>query len=175
MKPLSGKGKGEGYYYAKLFFKKHFFITNAGSNYLHYLSRFIMDNWPNHLPLPSQWKSPKWPGRKTSRIKAHCAVFYEARIFSPLFQPRPSAAAYDASASSSSSLAASNYALRDRVARTLGPIVKYQNGNRVVPDVKNGLSKTNFRVRHTLYRSGQRDILRLQKNGSSQILLIAPM
>src|SRR5208283_36017 len=30
------------------------------------------------------------------------------------FQPRPSAASYDASASSSSSLAASNYALRDR-------------------------------------------------------------
>ena len=37
------------------------------------------------------------------------------------FQPRPSAASYDASASASSSLAASNYALRDRVARALGP------------------------------------------------------
>ena len=37
------------------------------------------------------------------------------------FQPRPSAASYDASASASSSLAASNYALRDRVARVLGP------------------------------------------------------
>jgi K+-transporting ATPase ATPase C chain len=44
------------------------------------------------------------------------------------FQPRPSAASYDASASASSSLAASNYALRDRVARTLGPIVKYRSG-----------------------------------------------
>ena len=42
------------------------------------------------------------------------------------FQPRPSAASYDASASASSALAASNYALRDRVARMLGPIVKYQ-------------------------------------------------
>jgi potassium-transporting ATPase KdpC subunit len=44
------------------------------------------------------------------------------------FQSRPSAASYDASASTSSSLAASNYALRDRVARALGPITKYQNG-----------------------------------------------
>ena len=44
------------------------------------------------------------------------------------FQPRPSAASYDASASASSTLAASNYALRDRVARTLGPIVKYKSG-----------------------------------------------
>ena len=44
------------------------------------------------------------------------------------FQPRPSAASYDASASASSSLAVSNYGLRDRVARTLGPIVKYRGG-----------------------------------------------
>jgi K+-transporting ATPase ATPase C chain len=56
------------------------------------------------------------------------------------FQPRPSAAAYDASASASSSLAASNYALRDRVARTLGPIVKYRSGSKtgqlVAPDIE---------------------------------------
>ncbi len=44
------------------------------------------------------------------------------------FQPRPSACSYDASASSSSSLAVSNYALRDRVARTLGPLVNYRGG-----------------------------------------------
>jgi len=44
------------------------------------------------------------------------------------FQPRPSAASYDASASASSTLAPSNYALRDRVARMLGPIVKYRSG-----------------------------------------------
>src|SRR5208337_1576514 len=36
------------------------------------------------------------------------------------FQPRPSAASYDASASSSSALAASNYMLRYRVAQQLG-------------------------------------------------------
>ncbi len=56
------------------------------------------------------------------------------------FQPRPSACSYDASASSSSALAASNYALRDRVARTLGPLVNYrggpQNGQPVAPDVE---------------------------------------
>src|ERR1700690_3807757 len=40
------------------------------------------------------------------------------------FQPRPSAASYDASASASSALAASNYLLRARVAGILGPIVK---------------------------------------------------
>jgi len=56
------------------------------------------------------------------------------------FQPRPSAASYNASASSSSALAPSNYALRDRVARALGPIVKYQSGPKagqlVAPDIE---------------------------------------
>src|SRR5260370_24608426 len=44
------------------------------------------------------------------------------------FQPRPSAASYDASASASSTYAASNYLLRNRVATVLGPIVKYKSG-----------------------------------------------
>ena len=56
------------------------------------------------------------------------------------FWPRPSAASYDGSASASSTLAASNYLLRDRVARTLGPIVKYASGAKkgqlVAPDVE---------------------------------------
>ena len=56
------------------------------------------------------------------------------------FQPRPSAASYDASASSSSALAPSNYALRDRVARTIGPIASYRGGPKagqaVAPDVE---------------------------------------
>jgi potassium-transporting ATPase KdpC subunit len=56
------------------------------------------------------------------------------------FWPRPSAASYDASASASSALAPSNYALRDRVARMLGPIVKYASGPKagqlVAPDVE---------------------------------------
>jgi potassium-transporting ATPase KdpC subunit len=56
------------------------------------------------------------------------------------FWPRPSAASYDGSASASSTLAASNYLLRDRVARALGPIVKYASGAKkgqlVAPDVE---------------------------------------
>jgi K+-transporting ATPase ATPase C chain len=52
------------------------------------------------------------------------------------FQPRPSAPSYDASASASSTLAVSNYALRDRVARTLGPLAAYRNGKPVAPDVE---------------------------------------
>jgi K+-transporting ATPase ATPase C chain len=44
------------------------------------------------------------------------------------FQPRPSAASYNAAASGASNWAGSNYQLRDRVARQLGPIVKYASG-----------------------------------------------
>ena len=64
------------------------------------------------------------------------------------FQPRPSAASYDASASASSSLAASNYALRDRVARTLGPIVKYRSGSKagqlLATDIESWFQKDMF-------------------------------
>jgi K+-transporting ATPase ATPase C chain len=56
------------------------------------------------------------------------------------FQPRPSAASYDGSASASSSLAPSNYALRDRVAKAIGPIVRYSAGpkkdQQVAPEVE---------------------------------------
>jgi len=58
------------------------------------------------------------------------------------FWPRPSAAGngYDASASSSSAIAPSNYALRGRVAQTLGPIVTYKGGPKagqlVAPDIE---------------------------------------
>jgi K+-transporting ATPase ATPase C chain len=56
------------------------------------------------------------------------------------FQPRPSAASYDATASASSALAVSNYGLRDRVARTIGPLAAYEggpkNGQPVAPDVE---------------------------------------
>jgi K+-transporting ATPase ATPase C chain len=56
------------------------------------------------------------------------------------FWPRPSAASYDGSASVSSTLAASNYLLRDRVARMIGPIAKYADGPKkdqlVAPDIE---------------------------------------
>jgi len=64
------------------------------------------------------------------------------------FWPRPSAASYDASAGTSSALAASNYALRDRVARMLGPIVKYKSGPQagqlVAPDVEAWFQKDQY-------------------------------
>ncbi len=64
------------------------------------------------------------------------------------FQPRPSAASYDASASSSSALAPSNYALRDRVARTIGPLATYASGPKagqpVAPDVETWFQKDRF-------------------------------
>jgi potassium-transporting ATPase KdpC subunit len=44
------------------------------------------------------------------------------------FQPRPSSVSYNAAASGASNWSASNYLLRDRVARQLGPIVKYRSG-----------------------------------------------
>jgi K+-transporting ATPase ATPase C chain len=56
------------------------------------------------------------------------------------FQPRPSAVSYAADASGPSNLGASNYALRARVAGTLGPIVKYRGGPKagqlVAPDIE---------------------------------------
>src|SRR5262245_18165726 len=44
------------------------------------------------------------------------------------FQPRPSAASYNGAASGASNWGASNYLLRDRVARQLGPITYYAPG-----------------------------------------------
>src|SRR5262249_9944406 len=57
------------------------------------------------------------------------------------FQPRPSSASYKAAASGGSNWGASNYLLRDRVARQLGPIVRYRSstphqGGLVGPDVE---------------------------------------
>jgi K+-transporting ATPase ATPase C chain len=56
------------------------------------------------------------------------------------FHPRPSAADYNAAAAGASNWAASNPKLRFRVARQLGPIVKYADGDRrgqlVGPDIE---------------------------------------
>ena len=45
------------------------------------------------------------------------------------FQPRPSAVSYNAAGSGASNWGANNYLLRERVARQLGPIVKYKGGS----------------------------------------------
>src|SRR5215475_196181 len=46
------------------------------------------------------------------------------------FQPRPSSPSYNASASGASNWGGNNYLLRDRVAKALGPIVKYASGDK---------------------------------------------
>jgi len=65
------------------------------------------------------------------------------------FQPRPSAASYNGSASASSTLAPSNYLLRHRVARALGPIVKYRSGPKagqlVAPDIERWFEMDRYR------------------------------
>jgi K+-transporting ATPase ATPase C chain len=45
------------------------------------------------------------------------------------FWPRPSAVTYNASASGATNWGAASYLLRDRVARQLGPLVKYRSGS----------------------------------------------
>ncbi|RPI81316.1 MAG: potassium-transporting ATPase subunit C [Planctomycetaceae bacterium] len=64
------------------------------------------------------------------------------------FQPRPSAVSYNAAGSGASNWGANNYLLRDRVARALGPIVKYasgpQKGQPVGPDVENWFQNDQF-------------------------------
>jgi K+-transporting ATPase ATPase C chain len=64
------------------------------------------------------------------------------------FQPRPSAASYNAAASGASNWGASNYLLRDRVANQLGPTVKYRSGPKkgqpVGPDIETWFQKDQF-------------------------------
>ncbi|HEY2253664.1 MAG TPA: potassium-transporting ATPase subunit C [Planctomycetaceae bacterium] len=64
------------------------------------------------------------------------------------FQPRPSAASYNAAGSGASNWGANNYLLRDRVARIIGPIVKYRSGPKkgelVGPDVETWLQHDQY-------------------------------
>ncbi len=66
------------------------------------------------------------------------------------FQPRPSAITtpYDATSSTSSALAVSNYALRYRVAQAIGPIATYKSGPKkgqnVAPDVEAWFKEDKF-------------------------------
>jgi K+-transporting ATPase ATPase C chain len=70
------------------------------------------------------------------------------------FHPRPSAASYDASASASSTLAPSNYRLRGRVARTLGPIARYRSGSKagqlVAPDLERWFKQDRYQGSHSI-------------------------
>ena len=74
------------------------------------------------------------------------------------FWPRPSAASYDGSASASSTLAASNYALRDRVransARSLNTPAARKKDNWSRPTSRRGFNRINTRATHTSSRNG---------------------
>jgi K+-transporting ATPase ATPase C chain len=52
------------------------------------------------------------------------------------FHPRPSAVSYNAAATGGSNWSASNPALRKRVLRDLGPLLKYRDGKPVGPDIE---------------------------------------
>jgi potassium-transporting ATPase KdpC subunit len=81
-------------------------------------------------------------GRPISRVEEAVGSLLIAQPFTgeEYFQPRPSAASYNAAASGASNWGANNPLLRDRVARQLGPIVKYSSGEKrgelVAPDVE---------------------------------------
>ena len=64
------------------------------------------------------------------------------------FQPRPSSASYNGAASGATNWSANNYLLRDRVAKTLGPIVKYASGEKkgqlAAPDIEAWFQKDQF-------------------------------
>ncbi len=60
------------------------------------------------------------------------------------FQPRPSATSYNGAATAGSNWGANNYLLRDRVARLLGPVVKYRSGRLVAPDVETWFQADRF-------------------------------
>ena len=64
------------------------------------------------------------------------------------FQPRPSTASYNGAASGASNWGASNYLLLDRVARVLGPIVKYSSGSKkgelAAADIETWFQKDQF-------------------------------
>jgi K+-transporting ATPase ATPase C chain len=83
-----------------------------------------------------------------SRLIAQPFTDAQGNVADEYFQPRPSAASYNAAASACSNWAADNYLLRDRVARQLGPIVKYRSGPKtgqiVAPDVERWFQKDRF-------------------------------
>ena len=91
------------------------------------------------------------------------------------FQPRPSACSFDASASASSALASSNYALRNRVATTIGPIATYKSGANagkpVGPDIESWFQQDKFGGNASIVRNGLTRITALPKAGSARLTM----
>ena len=86
------------------------------------------------------------------------------------FQPRPSAVSYNAAASGASNWGANNYLLRDRVARQLGPIVKYRSGakadNWLARTSRTGSSRIARAASRESSPNGPRPIRRSRRTGS---------
>lgn len=84
-----------------------------------------------------------------SRLIAQPFTDKDGNALEEYFQPRPSAVSYKADASGASNLAPSNYKLRERVARALGPIVRYgpghpRKGQPVGPDIEAWFQKDRY-------------------------------
>ncbi|HTQ37662.1 MAG TPA: potassium-transporting ATPase subunit C [Pirellulales bacterium] len=82
------------------------------------------------FPFQANGSLLKSDGTPTTKASEAVGSLLIAQPFTKdeFFQPRPSACSYDASASSSSALAASNYTLRNRVATAIGPLATYKSG-----------------------------------------------
>jgi potassium-transporting ATPase KdpC subunit len=82
------------------------------------------------FPFQANGSMLKADGTATTKAEEAVGSLLIAQPFTKdeFFQPRPSACSCDASASASSTLAASNYTLRNRVATTLGPMATYKSG-----------------------------------------------
>jgi K+-transporting ATPase ATPase C chain len=104
----------------------------------------FVGDWTDGVPVSGQ----RQRGSRARRKDAGSLLVAQPFTKDEYFQPRPSAASYDASASASSALAASNYALRNRVATALGPIVKYKTGPKagqlVGPDIEAWFQQDRF-------------------------------
>jgi K+-transporting ATPase ATPase C chain len=85
------------------------------------------------------------------------------------FQPRPSAASYDATASASSGLGVSNYTLRDRAARAIGPVAVYNGGPKRVSRrgrmSRPGFKPINSAVKPVSLPNGRMRIIRSPRAG----------
>jgi len=82
------------------------------------------------FPFQANGSLLKADGTRTTKESEAVGSLLIAQPFTQdeYFQPRPSACSYDGSASASSSLAASNYTLRNRVATAVGPLATYKSG-----------------------------------------------
>jgi K+-transporting ATPase ATPase C chain len=76
------------------------------------------------FPRQADWSLVTGPGGKVVGSRLIAQPF----LGDEYFHPRPSAVSFNAMASGGSNLGPSNPSLRDRVARQLGPIVRYSGG-----------------------------------------------